>query len=58
MKIPSKRPLYRGERSHTEFLTKLKDHITNRVDFEATIVASLREVFDVETVDFDKFIGK
>jgi lipoate---protein ligase len=57
LKIPSKRPLYRGERSHVEFLTKLKDFVKDRSELEEAITESLKAQFEVETIDIEKFMG-
>jgi lipoate-protein ligase A len=50
--LPSKRPDYRGDRSHDEFLVKLKDTYEglNPTHFFAALKGSSLEEFDVETV--------
>lgn len=56
LKIPRKRPVYRGERGHTAFLTKMKEYIPDRGAFETGVSQSLRGHFDVDIIEFDDFI--
>lgn len=44
---PKKRPEYRGDRNHLDFLTKLTDHVTSVDAFEESIVNQLEKMFSV-----------
>ena len=57
LKQPNKQPEYRENRTHLDFLTKIKDNVDcERGAFESAIVDSLKLTFDVDTVDFDQFV--
>ena len=49
--LPEKRPTYRGDRSHDEFLVRLKDHYGNNVDKHSLfkhVKDATSQSFDVE----------
>ena len=52
LSLPSKRPEYRGDRSHNDFLVKLKDVYPDlrKGDFYGVMLETCREAFDVESV--------
>jgi len=54
--LPSKRPDYRGDRSHDDFLVKLKDTYGNLkpTHFFSALKQSSEEEFDVETVTLNE----
>ncbi len=45
--MPKKRPEYRGDRSHLDFITKLSSHVSSVEAFEAAIRAELSRSFDI-----------
>ena len=47
MQQPKKRPEYRGDRNHLDFLTKLSDNVKNVDAFENAIVRQLETMFSV-----------
>ena len=49
--LPKKRPQYRGDRNHNDFLTKLNKHIDNIDTFHLQIVTALSDEYEVKTVD-------
>lgn len=52
LSLPAKRPEYRGDRSHNDFLVKLKDvypHL-KKGDFYTALADTCRDTFDVESV--------
>jgi len=48
--MPSKRPEYRGDRSHDDFLTRLCLHIPSRESFLERLEAELSDKFDLKYV--------
>ena len=57
LKQPNKQPEYRENRTHLNFLTKIKDNVDcERGDFEKIILDSLKPIFDVKVVEFDELI--
>ena len=57
LKQPNKQPEYRENRTHLDFLTKIKDNVDcDREDFENAVVDSLKLSFNVDTVEFDQFV--
>lgn len=55
--LPSKRPDYRGDRSHDDFLVKLNDTYGGNLkpaDFFSALKRSSQETFDVETVTLNE----
>lgn len=58
LKIPKKRPDYRGDRDHVEFVTRINEHVKDRDSFVDDIKESLDAKFIVENVDVDIFWGK
>ena len=57
LKLPNKQPEYRGNRTHLDFLTKIKDNVScEREDFENCILDSLKSTFDVDIIEFDQFV--
>lgn len=51
LKIPLKKPDYRGERNHKDFLTKLKDHMPSIDSFEKLVIDQLSLVYKVNYID-------
>ena len=49
--LPKKRPQYRGDRNHNDFLTKLNKFIDNIDTFHLQIVTALSDEYEVKTVD-------
>lgn len=45
--MPKKRPDYRADRNHLDFLSTLKNHLPSIEDFEQRLVSQLLENFDV-----------
>lgn len=45
--MPKKRPDYRADRNHLDFLTSLKDHLPSIEDFEHRLVSQLHGNYDV-----------
>lgn len=45
--MPKKIPSYRQQRTHRDFLCRLKDYWTNRQEFKAKILTSLEQSFNV-----------
>jgi hypothetical protein len=45
--MPKKRPEYRADRDHLEFLSSLKDHLPSIDDFEGKVERQLSEHYDV-----------
>lgn len=45
--VPKKRPEYRGDRSHLDFITKLSSHVDSVDAFEAAIRAELARSYDI-----------
>lgn len=54
--MPKKRPSYRGSRSHTDFLTKLKEHLSNKQMFYDRIREALEKNFNVKPLYIEKAI--
>lgn len=48
--LPPKMPSYRLQRSHTDFLCRLKDYLSTKEQLSKTVVASLKTRFDVEEI--------
>ena len=49
--MPKKRPEYRADRVHSDFLTTLKDHLPSIEDFESKIEQQLHQNYDVNIID-------
>ena len=47
VKMPKKRPEYRADRDHLDFLSSLKDHLPSIDDFEEKVKSQLSEHYDV-----------
>lgn len=45
--MPKKRPEYRADRDHLDFLSTLKDHLISIDDFEKKVEKQLSEKFDI-----------
>lgn len=45
--MPKKRPEYRADRDHLEFLSSLKDHLPSIDDFEERVERQLSEHYDI-----------
>ncbi len=45
--VPKKRPEYRGDRSHLDFITKLSSHVTSVQAFEDAIYDELSKAYDI-----------
>jgi hypothetical protein len=45
--MPKKRPEYRADRDHLDFLSPMKDHLSSIEDFESKIEEQLSLKFDV-----------
>merc|ERR1711871_15092 len=57
LKQPNKQPEYRGNRTHVDFLTTIKDNVDcDREEFEDAIRNSLTATFDVNSVEYDEFV--
>lgn len=55
LKMPSKKPDYRGERNHKDFLTKLKDNNMPSINaFHDNIIEQLSTAYDVKQIDSNK----
>lgn len=50
LKLPNKRPAYRGDRSHEEFLVKLSTYFDNRNEFFTSIHQACQSSFEIEKV--------
>lgn len=53
--MPSKRPDYRGDRDHNDFLTRLHLHIPSKEVFLEELVSQLGEKFDLKHVSPEDF---
>lgn len=51
--MPPKIPQYRQQRSHDEFLCRLKDHFPSRAHFQQGLVQHLSHCFDVREMTLD-----
>ena len=57
LKQPNKQPEYRGNRTHVDFLTTIKDNVDcDKEEFEDAIRNSLKSTFDVNSVEYDEFV--
>jgi hypothetical protein len=54
--VPKKRPEYRGDRSHLDFITKLSSHILTVEDFEQAIRSELSKAYTI-TDEIRPFTG-
>jgi len=56
LQLPEKRPEYRNDRTHDDFLCRLKDHIEgdDHEVLELAIVNNIKRHFDAYSVDFDE----
>ena len=54
--MPAKRPEYRQNRSHDNFLTKLRDHIPNQESFETNVMGYLGRSFQVSFIEVDQLL--
>jgi hypothetical protein len=55
--MPKRRPDYRGNRDHRDFLTTLKTYIPSVKEFEQLILNQLIKEFDVEVVEIKDLIS-
>jgi hypothetical protein len=58
--LPKKRPEYRKDREHSNFLIKLKDAYNNQLEMDAffqSMEAVCQESFDVEQVTLDEALN-
>ncbi len=53
LKLPEKRPAYRGERTHVDFLCKLASHFPNKMTLIEALKAHLLETLDATEVKID-----
>ena len=56
LKLPNKRPDYRGNRSHNDFLVRMKDHYgdkSNKNDFFECVKKGTNESFELEEVSLN-----
>lgn len=53
--MPKKRPEYRADRAHEDFLTNLKDHLSSVDVFEEKIEKQLNTKFDLCHINEEKF---
>ena len=51
--MPTKRPDYRADRLHHDFLTTLKDHLPSIDNFETRIEKQLGEKYDINVCDIE-----
>lgn len=54
--LPSKAPLYRGKRSHTEFLCRLSDYWSSFATFESGLKDQLKSQFSIKELDYDDIL--
>lgn len=52
--IPEKAPEYRQQRTHADFLTKLKCHWQSIIDFKIELVSRLEKKFIIKTVNLEE----
>lgn len=53
LRLPSKQPSYRHNRSHDDFLFTLEKACFKKSDFESQLLKHLQSSFDVEPVDYE-----
>lgn len=54
LKLPQKRPLYRGDRSHNDFLCKLKDYYPSQDHFKSTLMNGLQAQFELQPLNLEE----
>jgi lipoate-protein ligase A len=55
LKLPKKKPNYRGERDHHNFLSKLCTHISSKDELQNSILSSISNSYDIDEISFDTF---
>ena len=58
LKMPKKRPNYRGDRMHAEFLSRVKDHMEDKSTFVNSVKESLSFMFEVDEVRYEQFLDR
>ena len=48
--FPKKTPKYRENRSHIDFLTKLKNHFPSKKEYIEKVVTNLKKLFEVKNI--------
>lgn len=51
LQMPEKRPQYRQDRSHNDFLIKLKEKISSKEELRQRIKAALESFFEIERIE-------
>jgi hypothetical protein len=54
--MPKKRPEYRADRDHTEFLDKLQNYFESKEIFEDVIIYQLKKLFHISRVDINSVL--
>lgn len=54
--LPSKMPSYRQQRSHSDFLCRLRDHLPCRKFFQGSLIEKIKEKFDVTVVSLEQVL--
>ena len=54
LRHPQKMPLYRNQRSHLDFLCKLKDFLPEKALLSNRLIANLTEAFQLINISYDK----
>jgi lipoate-protein ligase A len=54
LKIPSKKPLYRGDRPHSDFITTLKAHYPNMEDLAAKLMSCFAPEFNLQITSLNE----
>ena len=52
--MPKKRPEYRRDRDHLDFLDRVNNHIESKVEFEKRILEASSQFYDIEEIDFEE----
>lgn len=56
LQMPKKRPQYRNDRTHSDFLMNLSTQINSAKEFENLIRHQLNEVYDLEIVNANEYL--
>lgn len=56
LKIPEKQPAYRGHRHHSDFITRLKEHIDSPEAFFRVVERRLSDIFSVQHVSMNDIL--
>lgn len=56
LEMPAKRPAYRQDRTHQEFLCRLSDHVESLESWESFLLEGIRRRFEVKTVSKESLL--